>query len=70
MTIEKGKVLLQEFKQHACIDTDAFFVIHFSRQEDRFEGDFENMDGGDAMIIIKRLIQNFNLNAEVVAAIN
>ena len=62
MTIEQGKELLQPFIEEATKDKDVFLLVHFSSQEDKYNGMDEGLDALDAMIIIKQLVKNFNID--------
>lgn len=68
MTIQDGLKLLQSFKETAKDDGDPFFVIHFSRVDDKYEGDFDGLDVGDALIIIEKLCTKFDINPEIAAS--
>ncbi len=62
MKIKEGELLLNNFK-FACEESnDPYFVVHFSREEDKFSGDHEHLDEWDARIIIKQLMKDFKIN--------
>lgn len=62
MTIEKGKQLVQSFIEQTDKDTDPYLIVHFSREDDRFNGLHERLDKMDAQIIIKQLIEFFDFD--------
>jgi len=62
MTTQQGKELLIEFKRNCDKDNDPYFVCHFSREDDKFLGDWDGLDAFDAMIIIKQLVKDFNID--------
>lgn len=61
-----GIKLLSEFKSlqnKIEKDKDPFMFVHFSREEDHFNGITSNeMDSGDAIIILKYLLNRFDIN--------
>lgn len=67
MKIKEGEYLLQDFIDKAEKDKDPYFVVHFSRKDDYFMGYHERMDEGDALIVVKNLIEIFNLSPDVIA---
>lgn len=50
-------------------DKDVYCLVHFSRQDDYYEG-IDNMDSGDALIVVKELMKKHGLSSEVIAAMN
>lgn len=61
MSTDEGKEKLMLFIQAAKKDSDPYFLVHFSRENDRYEGYHEGMDEFDARIVIKHLMEEFNL---------
>jgi hypothetical protein len=61
MSIAEGRKKLMPFIKAAEKDTDPYFLVHFSRENDRYEGYHEGMDEFDARIVIKHLMEEFNL---------
>lgn len=54
--------------QEACErDDDCYFVAHFSRSEDHYEVT-ANIDAGDALILVRELIQRFKLSPRAILA--
>ena len=47
-------------------DNDAFCAYYFSREQDRYSGGSEGMEGGDALLIIDELIEKFNLDRQAI----
>lgn len=47
-------------------DNDAFFTCYFSREQDSYSGTHRGMDEGDALILIDKLIAEFNLRQDVI----
>ena len=59
MTREKAKELINPFIDGCNKDKDPYFYCFFSREEDKFEGDWEGLDFADAAIIVKELVKKF-----------
>lgn len=59
MTREKAKELLKPFIEGCNKDEDPYFYCFFSREEDKFNGDWEGLDFLDATIIVKQLVEKF-----------
>ncbi len=53
--------------EKAIGEGDAVLTIHFSREEDYFRAGHGGMDAGDALIVINRLIEEFELSKPVLA---
>ena len=51
-------------------DGDGFMVIHFSKQENKYFGKHANIDGADALIIVRDLIKLFGLSPKIISEIN
>jgi hypothetical protein len=62
MTTKQGKILIEPFQKQAIKDGDPFITCHFSRSEAKFAGAFEGLDQFDAMIVIKKLVQHFEID--------
>lgn len=45
-------------------DGDAVLCVYFSKEQDRFRGFDLGMDVGDALIVIKCLVERFDLSRE------
>lgn len=67
MTTLKAKELTMAFCRECEKDGDPFLVVHFSRVQDRYEGFNDGMDAGDALIVIRELVKQFELDKEVIA---
>lgn len=67
MTIETGKRLLNHFHKAAKLHKDAYLTVHFSREDNQFNGQDYGMDMYDAIIIIEELAKKFNLKPEALA---
>ncbi len=61
MKIVLGKSLLSDFTNLCDADKDSYFLIHFSKEEDKYAGYHERIDWADARIILKHLIKEFDL---------
>lgn len=49
-------------------DRDPYMFVHFSREDDHILGlDSMEMDMGDALVIIRHLINKFDFNPEAIA---
>jgi hypothetical protein len=59
MTRTKAEQLLQDFIAGCNKDGDPYFYCFFSRQEDKFVGDWEGLDELDAFLIVKELEKKF-----------
>ena len=59
MTREAAKELLKPFIEKCDEHKDPYFYCFFSRQEDKFDGDWEGLDFLDASIIVKQLVKSF-----------
>lgn len=66
MTIQRGSELLQPFIDQCGKDKDPFYIAHFSRQEDKYEGYFDGLDEFDAAILVKQLVSHFKMNEVLV----
>lgn len=53
---------VQPIADHLASENDAYLLVHFSSEEDKFEAIHNNMDGLDAMIVIKNLVKHFNID--------
>jgi hypothetical protein len=62
MKNKEFKELVHPIAFQLTLDTDAYLFVHFSSQEDKFEAIHNNMDGLDAMIVIKNLVKHFNID--------
>jgi len=66
--LETIKPLIKTIFETAKQENDVFFCIYFSRKEDSYIGHFtENMDAGDALIVIGQLLDQFKINREILA---
>jgi hypothetical protein len=65
MKIKEGEKLLQPFKDECKNSVDPYLVVHFSRDEDKYDGTHEFMDQFDAMIVIKDLLNEFKITKPV-----
>jgi hypothetical protein len=63
MTISQGEEKLRPFIEQARKDDDPFLLVHFSIVEDRFYT-HQKIDNGDALLIIRNLVNGFNLNPD------
>ena len=67
MTNKKAFKLFETIQKKMQKDGDKFLFVHFSRKEDHFRG-MNHMDGLDALVVIKQLIERYSLSAETIAA--
>ena len=67
MTIQQGEQLLAPFIEAAKKDKDPFILVHFSRQDDYYQGRDCGMDMGDALLVIRQLIKAFDINTDALA---
>lgn len=65
MKVTEAKTQLMPFIEAAKKDNDPYFVCHFSREEDKYRGYHEGLDIGDALIIIKELVDKFGIDPKV-----
>lgn len=61
MKIKTGRKKLDDFIGQANRDKDPYLLVHFSRNEDKYMGYNDHMDLGDALIIIRELCSQFNI---------
>lgn len=67
MNIVKGHKLLMDFINQCRQDKDPYFIVHFSKIDDKFIGYSDGMDQADVLIIIDNLISSFHLDRSVIA---
>lgn len=67
MTTNNAYELAKPFIDKAEQDADPYMVIHFSREEDFYKGWHEGMDIGDALLVIKHLVNHFKIDKELLA---
>lgn len=68
MDIKTAGAAAAELLEKAERDGDALLVVYFSRSDDKYDAGATNLDAGDALIVIGRLIETFNLSREAIAA--
>lgn len=61
MNIKQGEKNIKKFIRNCDKDNDSFLIVHFSICEDTYKGHF-NIDFADALIIIKHLLEHFNID--------
>jgi hypothetical protein len=61
MKIKYYDTLIAPLVKLAKDDGDAICAVFFSRQEDKFSGAFEGMNEEDALMVIKVLIEQFEI---------
>jgi len=64
MKLKKAKKTLEPFLSKATEDGDHFFIVHFSKEDDRFHG-YMDIDGADALIVIRNLINTTKIDPEI-----
>lgn len=67
MKIEEAQKYVDQINHIAEADDDTFLVVYFSREEDKYQGWHHQMDGGDALLVIKQLVKRFGLSAVAIA---
>ncbi len=65
MTTLEAEEMMDVFALKCKTDNDPYFIIHFSKSDDYFKGDHNNMDWLDAIIIIKQLVKDFSINKQI-----
>jgi hypothetical protein len=65
MSIDDGKKQTDAFIAAAEQHGDRFLVAHFSKEEDKYLAR-HNLDAGDALIVIHKLIDEFGLEPEAI----
>ena len=68
MTKDTGEELLQPFIEQCDKDADPYFIVHFSRSDDWFNGLHDRMDFADALIIVSKLIELFEINPLILSS--
>ena len=61
MKLAELKKQLLPIAEQGRKDKDAFYLMYFSRLDNKYSGAW-HIDKGDALLIIKDLIDNFNLS--------
>lgn len=69
MKIEDSKKLFKDIIAKMEEDNDAYFLVHFSREDDKFDGTHGNMDFADALILVKQLMREFHINPAAISLI-
>ncbi len=69
MTLDDFLERTEPIRNQAKRDDDSYVFCYFSREQDKYIGE-HRMDAGDALIVISKLIQDFNLDPEIVAAMD
>ena len=70
MTTDKANQIFTRLRKQLNKDCDPFMFVHFSSEEGKFLGtDSGWLDADHAQIIIKHLINKFNLKPETIAKI-
>lgn len=67
MTIKDAEKPIHDLCKRAKNDNDTLLVFYFSRVDDKYQGYSENMDFGDALIVIEKLVRKFGIPAAVLA---
>lgn len=67
MTIKDAAKPIHDLCNLAKNDDDTLLVFYFSRVDDKYQGYSENMDFGDALIVIEKLVRHFGIPPKVLA---
>lgn len=66
MKIDQGRTASSQFEDACKKDNDPFLVVHFSRDEDKYDGRHDGLDFADALIIVGHLCNHFKLNPAMI----
>lgn len=67
MKAEDAKKKIDDLALEATADEDGLLAVYFSREDEKFVGQNVGIDGADAMIVIRNLINIFALDPEFIA---
>ena len=62
MTCEHALEIVADALAPAREDSDTYLYVHFSREEDAYQAIQHRMDAGDAMVVIRNLIEAFGID--------
>lgn len=65
MTTKEQREIIRPFISRCDKDGDPYLLVHFSRENDYFEGTHNGLDFLDAIMVIKELVKIFGINKEV-----
>jgi len=68
MTLDDYQPLADAITERCHEDGDACLLVYFSREDDQYRGCNPGMDAGDALLVIRQLMAEFDLDPEAVAA--
>lgn len=67
MKIKEGEKLIKSFVENCEKNSDPYLVVHFSKEDNHFQGTHDFMDSFDAIIVIKNLIKEFGIDKRILA---
>lgn len=67
MKIQDAEAEAAGLHEKAERDDDALLTVYFSRTDDKYRGRTTNMDAGDALLVVSKLIEEFDLSPEAIA---
>ena len=61
MTLREASLLLEQFTINAERREHPFFLVHFSKEDDRYECVTTGLDKYDAMVVVAELLCKFSI---------